>query len=270
MKPIRLRARFNPENHGIALSKLGKQVSALDGFLRSIIKDIGEEDSPNSWRAYNFKNGSVFTTAEFNAVSNIESNSKFNLAVDFFTAFSDKKQIRPPDFLHVRTLDKFSSLCQSLDDEKMGLATYNEKTGKQNVFKFIDKSISKKIEQLFESDISYYGSIMGYTHSWNKGTERPFFVIREINTGELIQCAYSDDNYRSVANIFSKKTAVVIIEGSMRYNKVLEKTEILSSESFEFAPAYEQGDLDAFFGCAPGMTGNYSSEDFVSQGRCDD
>ena len=71
MKPIRLRARFNPEKDGIALSKLGKQVSALDGFLRSVIKDIGEEDAPNSWRAYNFKNGSVFTTAEFNAVTNV-------------------------------------------------------------------------------------------------------------------------------------------------------------------------------------------------------
>lgn len=270
MKPIRLRARFNPEKDGIALSKLGKQVSALDGFLRSVIKDIGEEDAPNSWRAYNFKNGSVFTTAEFNAVTNAESRSKFNSAIDFFTHFNDKKQVNPPDFLHVRTLGKFSSLCQSLDDERLGLATYHPKTGRQNSFQFIDKSIAKKIEVLFEADILYYGSIMGHTHSWNKGTERPFFVIRELNTGELIQCSYSDENYRNVAALFAKKTAIVIIEGAMKYNKILEKAEVIKSESFEFAPTYEQGDLDAFFGCAPGMTGDFSSEDFVSQGRCDD
>jgi hypothetical protein len=108
---------------------------------------------------------------------------------------------------------------------------------------------------------------MGRTHEWNKGADKPYLVIRELTSGDLVKCSYDDNDYDKVAKLFSKKTAVVIIQGTITLNRITLKSELTKAEQFEFAPEFNNEDFDKFFGCAPEMTGQISAAEFISKGR---
>ena len=121
--------------------------------------------------------------------------------------------------------------------------------------------------QSIDPIVRYVGAVMGRTHEWNKGADKPYIVIRELNGGELIKCSYSDDDYASVAKIFGNKSAVVIVDGQMTFNRITSKTEITMASGFEFAPDFSDNDYEKFFGSAPGLTGDLSAADYISKGR---
>lgn len=118
-----------------------------------------------------------------------------------------------------------------------------------------------------ETQSRYIGAVMGWTYQWNKGADKPYILIRELSSQELIRCNYSDGDYAKVAKLFENKTAIVIIEGTISFNLITSKTEMLLATGFEFAPDFSEEDFDKFFGMAPDMTRGLTSEEFVAKGR---
>lgn len=270
MATLRVRFKLNPGRHGIALGKLSKQTENIELFLRSIAADLGQDDGPNLWQAKDFKNGSVFNTAEYQALVTVEQAVKFNDGVQSLIKFKASPRIKPMDFVTPVTIDRFASLRQGLDpDEKMGIALFEPDTGKLKRWSYVDRLQLEEIGQSIEPELRYVGAIMGRTHEWNKGAQAPYLIVRELHTGELIKCAYNDNDYSKVAKLFSDKSAIVIIEGAMIFNRITSKTEVTMAHDFEMAPDFSDQDFEKFFGCAPNMTGNSSAAEFVAKGRDD-
>lgn len=271
MSTLRVRFKLNPGRHGVLLGKLSKQAGNIELFLRSLAGDLGKDSSPNMWLATNFANGSVHNDVEYRAVTEAEVASQFNDGVSALAKYKSGTSVSPPEYISAATLDYFANLRQSLDaDEKIGIAVYDLETGRRKPFRYVDKVQLEEIGNSIEAEMHYVGAVMGRTHEWNKGADKPYLIIREINSGELIKCCYNDDDYSSVAKLFQQKTAVAIIQGAVTFNRVTSKTEVTMATDFEIAPDLTDQEFDAFFGCALGITGSLTAAEFISKGRKDD
>lgn len=268
MATLRVRFKLNPGRTGIALGKLSKQSENIELFLRSLASDLGENDAPHIWLAKDFKNGSVFSTAELQAVVNAESVANFNDAVQSLTKFKLGSRTKLPKFISAATVDKFASLRQSLDaDEGIGIALFDIDSGKLKRWSFVNRLQLEQIAESIEAEARYVGAVMGRTHEWNKGAKDPYIIIRELNSGELVKCIYTDIDYDKVARLFAQKIAIVIIEGLMIFNRITGKSEVAMATSFDFAPDLPADNYERFFGCSPNITGNFSTEEFIGNGR---
>jgi hypothetical protein len=272
MATMRVRFKLNPGREGIALGKLSQQALSIEGFLRSLGSDLGEKDEAGLWIAKDFKDGSFMGTIEYHHVVEAEKASNFNTAIHALTKYKETaKKPLLPSFVSAVTVSKFAAIRQGLDpDEPIGIAMFDEETGKQKRWGYVDRLQLELIGGSVETEVKYVGSVMGQTYEWNKGAIDPYIVIRELNTGELVKCIYSDDDYSQVARLFADKAAIVIVEGLAIYNRVSGKTEIAMAQSFDFAPPLRDEDFERFFGIAPDFTGNVPSEEFIRRSREDD
>ena len=176
-----------------------------------------------------------------------------------------------PPVVSIATIERFSDLRQNLDDdEKMGIAIFDVLTGRAKPFNYVDKLQLEAISNSIETEARYIGAVMGSTHEWNKGAAKPYLYIRELNSSELVKCSYRDEDYDQVAKLFSKKNAVVIVTGTIAFNLITSKTEVIQATHFEFTPEFSDDDFNKFFGAASGITGDLSSEEFIAMGRDDE
>lgn len=270
MASLRIRFRLNPGRKGIPLGKLSKQTENIELFLRSLASDLGADDSKHLWLAEEFRNSSAIFSTELQAVIETATAHEFNQAVAALTKYQGTSKVKPP-FVGAATIEKFSELRQSLDDdEQIGIALVDVESGKAKRFVYVDKLQLEAIGNSIETEARYVGAVMGHTHEWNKGAEKPYLLIRELNSSELVKCSYKDEDYDKVARLFSKKTAVVIIEGTISFNLITSKTEVIQATEFGFAPDFSDDDFNNFFGAAPGITGDLSSEEYIAKGRDDE
>jgi len=268
MATLRVRFKLNPGRSGIALNKLSKQTDNIESFLRAFAADLGENDGASLWLAKDFRNGSVYSTTEYHAVVSAECAVKFNEGVEALSRFKALKSAKLPEFITPITIDRFASLRQGLDtDEKMGISLFELDTGKPRRWTYVDRLQLEEIAQSIETEVGYFGAIMGHTHEWNKGADDPYIIIRELHSGTLIKCIYSDDDYSLVAKLFGDKSAIVIIEGEMTFDRISSKTEVTKATGFEVAPDFSAQDYEKFFGCAPNFTGQLTTAEFIANGR---
>ncbi len=270
MATLRVRFKLNPGRNGIALGKLSKQSENIELFLRSLAADLGEDDASHLWLAKDFRNGSVFNTAEFQAVVAVDKATQFNEAVEALAKFKSRVKIKLPTFVSAPTVGRFASLRQNLDeDEAIGIALFDIDSGKLKRWSFINKLQLEQLAQSIDTELRYFGAVMGKTHEWNKGAREPYIIIRELNSGDLVKCVYNDEDYGRVAKLFSNKASVVIVEGMMTFNRLSGKSEVTGATGFDLAPDFTDDDYDRFFGCAPNLTGELSTSEFISRGRDD-
>lgn len=269
MATLRVRFRLNPGRKGVPLNKLSRQAENIELFLRSLASDLGEDGGTQLWLATDFKNGSMMNTAEYQAVVAADKAARLNSAVESLVKFKALEAV--PDFVSTVTLDRFAGLRGALDDdESLGISTFDLESGKPHRWQYVDKLHFEKVSEALEVEVRYIGSVMGTTYDWNKGATQPYILIRELTSGELVKCTYADADYAKVSNIFSRKTAVVVVEGAILFNRISVRTEVTSATGFEFATEMSDADFEAFFGCAPGLTGDLNTDEFIAKGRSDE
>lgn len=269
MATLRVRFRLNPGRKGISLTKLSKQSENIELFLRSLASDLGEDGSTQLWLATDFRNGSMINTAEYQAVVDVDRAVQLNVAMLALAKFKALDTV--PSFVSPATLDRFASLRGALEDgETLGVAVFDPDTGKAQRWQYVDKLKLTEISEAIETEVRYVGSIMGSTHEWNKGADKPYVIVRELTSGELVKCTYGDADYLKVSNLFARKTAIVIIEGAILFNRITGRTEVTAATGFDFAPEFPDAEFEAFFGCAPDLTGDLDTDEFISKGRADE
>lgn len=267
MAKLRIRFKLNPGREGVPLGKLSTQSGNIEKFLRSIATDLQADDSKNGWIADHFKPGSLEETISLSADVTQEAVEQFHEVVSYLLRFGLRKEM-PPSYLSIATIEAYADMRQSLDaDEQLGIGLFSPTNGRAKPFVLVDRVQLEAVGKSIETEARFVGAVMGRTHEWNKGAEKPYILIRELHTQELIKCSYSDSDYSKVANLFKDKTAIVIIEGTLSFNLITSKTEVLLATGFDFAPDCSPEDFDKFFGAAPGLTGGLSSEEFIARGR---
>jgi hypothetical protein len=266
MATLRIRFKLNPGREGISLGKLSKQTENIELFLRSLASDLGISDSSGLWLASNFRNGSVISTAEYQATVEREIAFAFNDDVYDLVRYKPSKTTINPTISHA-TIDRFARLRESLDaDEKIGIGIIDVDTAKVK-WRFINRLQLEEIGNSVETEVIYLGSVIGHTHEWNKGATSPYLYIREVVTGDLVKCVYRDEDYDKVAKLFQKKNSLVTVYGTVKLNRITEKYEITAATEFEIAPDFSNDDYEKFFGCAPDITNGLSAAEFIARGR---
>jgi hypothetical protein len=269
MTSLRIRFKLNPGRHGLPLGKMSKQTENIELFLRALAADLGIDDSKNLWIAGNFKNGSLDEVITLPIEVSADSVHDFNAAIEYLSKYTLKREVPSP--LTAATIDRFAELRQCLDsDETIGIATFDVESANSRRFVYVDSLRLNAIGNSIEKETRYIGSVIGKTHEWNKGAEKPYIIIRDLVSSELIRCNYADSDYANVAKLFANKTAVVIIEGTISVNLITSKTEVLLATGFDVAPDFSEDDFNKFFGAAIGITGELTSEEFVAKGRMDE
>lgn len=269
MPNIRVRFKLNPGREGIAFSKLAKHAEGIENLLSSIAEDIGLLPEQNQWLGKEFRNGSLFSTAENQMLANDYQVSIFNEIISNLIKFSTKSSKELLDKISLKTLKYFADLRIPLEiDEIIGIGIYEkgkEKPRFYNVSKLKLEAVAKSID----IETSYIGSVIGNTYEWTKGAKEPFIKIRDVATDELIKCYYDDKDYRKVAKLFEIKDALVIISGNIIYNRFSEKTEVAKATDFEIAPVLTQEQYESFFGSAPNLTEGIDSATYIRNLRGD-
>lgn len=267
MATLRIRFKLNPGREGIALGKLSKQTENIELFLRSLASDLGVDDSTGMWLASKFTNGSVFTTAEYQAIVEAQLAYDFNDDVLALVNYKPAKKPLPSNISNV-TVDRFARLRESLDpDENIGIGIIDVENEKKIKWNNVSRLHLEEIGDSVETESIYLGAIMGQTYEWNKGAAKPFLMIREITSGDLVKCIYRDDDYDKVAKLFQKKNSVVTVYGTVILNRLTGKSEVISSDGFEIAPEFSKEDYEKFFGCAPDLTDGLSAAEYIAKGR---
>jgi len=280
MARIKIKFKLNPGREGVSLGKLSKQTENIELFLRSLASDLGLDASTDMWRAKDFKNGSCIYEANYDAVVDDDVAEEFtecakSLALAAIGNAKSSAQLisKIPQKISFETREKFSNLRERLDhDEPLGICIFDANNKGKNKWKwsYIDKLQFEELGRSVEKEIKYYGAVMGFAYEWTPGADKPFIIVRELNTGDLVKCLYRDDDYSKIAKIFQKKKAVIIISGEITLNQITNKQEVTYANDFEYAPEFSQDDYEKFFGCAEGLSGNLSSADFIALGRRDD
>ena len=278
MARIKLKFKLNPGREGVALGKLSKQTENIELFLRSLASDLGLDGSTDMWSAKDFKNGSCIYEVNFDAVVDDAVVAEFNecatslaLAAIGSAKSSEKLISKIPQKISFETRERFTNLREKLDhNEPLGICFFDAKSKNPWKWNFIDKLQFEELSRSVEKEIKYYGSVMGFAYEWTPGADKPFIIIRELNSGDLVKCLYRDEDYSKIATIFQKKKSVVIVSGEITLNQITNKHEVTSANDFECAPEFNQDDYEKFFGCAEGLSGNLSSAEFIVSGRTDD
>lgn len=269
MASLRIRFKLNPGRHGLPLGKMSKQTENIELFLRALASDLGVDDGKNLWLAGQFKNGSLDEVITLPVEVPDELVEDFNEVVAYLSKYTLNGAA--PTSLTPTTIDRFAELRQCLDsDESIGIATFDVGSPSSRRFVYVDSLRLDAVGKSIEKETQYVGAIMGRTHEWNKGAEKPYIIIRDLVSSELVRCNYADSDYEKVAKLFANKTAVVIVEGTISLNLITSKTEVLLATGFDIAPDFSDDDFSNFFGAAPGITGNLTSEEFVARGRADE
>lgn len=270
MAKLRLRVELNKGRTGVPLDKFAHVVLELKKLVEQLGEEIGLPADKNKWFAHEFADGSGYFTNELAAIAEIEKRVSFNSYVRSLAALSgDNKpdQSRIPASL----IEQFRRVVDPLDfDEPIGFGIYESDRQEQPVWLHATKlSIISALENV-EFESRYYGTVLGLVHSLYKGSSPPFLNVRDVVSGELVKCLYKPkDHYGAIAKLLQKEDALVYVHGLVTVDLVRKCIDHIDSDHFEIAPEYRDGDLEAFIGCAPKITSEMSTKQYITKIRSD-
>jgi len=262
---IKVELRINKDKTGVALQKL----SAISDEINKFLIDLGEDcfigKDNNIWFATNFHNSNL----SFDIKNEQVDDDKLNSLHDNFNVIVNRDIASFPPGINPRTLDQYTKIADKIElDEEVCFGVYENSDDdstiewhgltKNNIIDLVPIIKSREI-------VEYWGNICGRVHAWHKESDKPHLTVRELISGDLINCFYSDKNYSMVHELLKNKAAIVYISGNIKANRYKRKIVEIFAEKFIEAPGYRDGDLDKFIGRLPGLTGDLSSSEYINR-----
>ena len=268
MTRIRVRFELNRGRTGAPLSKLGDISKQAERFLKALANDLAIDAKAGEWLAVNFKNGSVSYDAEFQGeISGAEADA-FNRGLEFLAEFDPGSEGTNGSVTQATVLE-FARLGSIIDpDEVIGLGIYGRGRTKPKM-RLISYARTAEMRSEIETPILAYGSVQGIIHSLTKEVARPYFRIRELATGALVNCYYPGRLYDAVARALQQRTNVLHVDGQMKFDRTNRSITELVVERIETAKMLSPGEFEEFFGSCPGFTGDLTTEEWIDALRAD-
>lgn len=268
LKRIKIQVKLAHGLSSIPARKLAEQMDKLALLVESTAEEVGL-DLDGDWQATNFTNSScayeLYNPQEVDGPKVDEFNSKLNAILapppsgsPHIGGFNRKTIKRAIDFAGSFGPDEIAEIC--LDSPSTGAVVQIE-VAKSSLGKHLDSYSHEPI---------YIGSIMGELYSWTSGGQKPFIKIRDISTGQLVNCFYEKKLHDDIFALFSKRSTTVILTGEIKYDPVSDKPEMIRITDFELAPEFSQEAFDNFFGMCPGLTGGLDSAEYIRSLRGED
>jgi len=270
MATLRFKVRLNPGRKGVFLSKLSKIGAETERFLRLLGEDLKLEPRGRNWLAVEFRNKSVSFTCERSGQHTDIEIQNFNKALLFITEFDPEKQNISNGYSKT-TLRQYARIADTLDDdEQIRFGVFPKITAKKAKWRTLTKQKAERLQHYISESVECDGALQGKIYGMTVGGRILQFDFRDFASGSLIKCYMKENLYPKLINILKDRDAIVLLTGKMKIQRVDKKIEHVWAEKIELAEKYQEGDLQKFFGCAPDLTGDLSTEEYISQIRSDD
>lgn len=270
MPTLSLKIRLNPGRKGVFLSKLSRVGKETERFLRLLSHDLKFESKGRNWIATKFRNQSVAFTVEQSGQNTKDEVVAFNEALLIITDFEPDKGDQL-NGLSTATLKQFAKMVEPLDgDEQLRIGVFSKLGSNRAKWKSLTKERAGEIDLYLNETVQFHGALQGTIHGLIIGGQPLQFDLREITTGTLVKCFVKEELYNKVIKILKDRGALVNLSGHIEMKRASRKVEQVWVDKIEPAEKYLDGDLEKFFGCAPNITGDLSTEEYVDRGRDDD
>lgn len=262
MSNITLKIELNKGRRGIVMQKFARITEEAEKFLESFAADMNL--SKTEWLAENFDNGSVEFQLSYAGIVEpsvaVLSNKALNHLTNPETSFDSL------DYgLSQQTLIQFAKIAHPLDiDDYIAVGSRNgsDKYHWQKLTKERSMLIEKQANQITERYASFQGTITALFK------DNYSCWLKDYLTENRVVCFYKNEHYAQIWRLLEKRDALVNIEGWHTIKHTANGSESrLKIESIKPLPDYEEGDIDAFFGCDKDFTGNQTTEEYLNEIR---
>lgn len=272
MSRLRLKFKLNQGREGIPLDKFAEIAQEADKFLRMLAHDVKIDIPKGDLIAGQFKNGSVLFDVEYAGTSSDVEVQRYARGFEYVSAFpaqlKNKKTRSIQDLINVSTLAQYAKIGKVMDpDEKLGMAVYRNRGVQDKDWRYLSTRRSAEIYEALAATVEYSGSLQGAIFAFHKESRPPYFTIKELSSGTLVNCLFAPHQYKSIVEVLRDRDAIVHVNGLVKASRIDRKPVRMQVEYIEPAEKLTDEDIEHFFGCAPNLTGSLSTAEFISQIR---
>jgi hypothetical protein len=263
MAELRIPIILNKGRKGIPLKKLASISAEIQQFLGLLGEDLQIELGAG-WIGVDFSNGSLgFVAEKVDPVDQLKEKA-------FKQAFRNVAQRRPDARVRPSTIRQYARIADSMDaGETAEFSLPNSDSDEQaDEWCELTKQQALLITSEIQGAVRSYGGVQGVIHSVFFGASPAHFQLRELSTGDLVKCVYSSrKQYDELATVLKEQNAVVHVYGTITTDFVNRQIEELRVAKIELAESFSKEDFERFVGCAPGMLGDQSMQEFIDDVR---
>lgn len=266
MANFRMKVGLNRGRGPVDFKSLSVLTDEINSFLRRLGEDAGIPDRENQWLATKVEDGSFLTTATLgNEVAEGEVAS-----LDAMVDALMRADVAAAQRLGVReqTRLQFANIARKAESTHtpVEFGLYRTPDGDAPEWRSVTVEGAQALTQ-FSATVDYIGALQGVIHAWFKEADKPHFQLREFGHNQLVSCYYRADLYPELLRAFVRKDEVVHVSGLVRASRIDKSIEQVSVTKIRNSVEFTDADFERFFGCAPDMTGDVDSVEFIEKNR---
>jgi len=268
MANFRIRVGLNRGRGAVGYKELSVLSEEVNAFFRSLGEDAGLTGDDNRWLAENIADGSFLSdaTPAFDVADEVA--DLLDRMAEAVVRGDESKAI----LLGVReqTRFKYEALAKKAVSTRVPVDVGLYSADPPAIeWVAVVPEIARRLTENISPYLDYMGAVQGVIHTIFKESDTPHFKLRDSVTGDLVDCFYKPEHYASILRTLPRKDDRVHVSGLVRASRIDKKIESLKVVHIESPVEFSDADFEAFFGCAPDMTGNLSSADFIERNRHD-
>jgi hypothetical protein len=275
MAQLRVRIELKRPRKGIELAKLIRLAEEAQKFLRMVAEDVGIKPDDGIWVAENFYNQGIGFDNEFyfSDVDHAQVASYVH-AVDVIASIDREQEWRVRGVRPLTVLQSAKMAAIADDDEVVRLGLLRNEVvvdGLPDVeWRPLPKARAHEIIEFYQESVEYRGMLQGLIHSLFKEAAPPYFTLRDFASGELVRCEFKAADWPSLHHALTRKDGVVLVAGWLRVKRVDKAIEVMRVDKIQGTKPVSRDELQAFFGSAPGWTGDMTTDEFIKSLRTED
>ena len=267
MALLRIRVELHRPDTGIEMPKLAELSGEMQKLFRMVADDIGIEHPSGNWVAKNFYNQGIGFDAEYQTGDIDQQQVEAYLhTLDQIATVGDEtgwnvRGVRPETLVQAAKVAKVAD-----EGELVRLGFLNGATPGVS-WRPLHKGQAATILERFDEWVEYRGMFQGLIHSLYKEAQPPYFDLRDFATGNLVKCQFELSAYEDVVVALKRKDSVVLVSGWVRAKRVDRRINAVRVERIQSTEPFDEEKLKAFFGSAPGWTGDLTTDKFIDAMR---
>jgi hypothetical protein len=266
MANFRIRVGFNRGRGPVSFKHLSVLTDEINLFLRRLGEDAGLSDSANQWLATKVEDGSFLSDAEPDV--EVSQEAADHLGRMMSAIVSGDSIVAQELGVSERTRLRFADVAKRAESTHVPveLGLYSSLAiDKKPAWHRVTVEKAQSLTLTVAPFVDYMGALQGVVHAWFKESGEPHFQLRELGQNQLVNCYYRGEQYADVLRAVVHRQERVHVSGLVRVNRADKSIESIRVSKIKNAVEFSDAEFERFFGCAPAMTGDLDSAEFVSQ-----
>ena len=267
MTRLRLSVEIKKQTSGVEFDQLARVYAETNQFLQMLADDTDLLEEASSWIAVSTKIGSY--TSNLESTSDIEADKaeKFRNTLRLVVSFHPETTPEPPPVRRA-TMAQYARIgAQVAPGQAVRIGISDSDHAEMEWGGELSPGIAQEIAGAFPETVEFYGDAQGRIHALFKETSPPYFKLRGLSAGDLINCIYKPEMYQQVVELLEEKDAVILVAGSAKANSDTRKIESIHIDRMEWVKSLSVESFESLGGSAPNITGDLSTEDFIDRIR---